>query len=99
MKHASLAFDWDSGNRDKCQKHGASIAEIEELFAGEPRVAPDLKHSDEEQRFIAVGRTGAGRPLFVAFTIRQIAAQACIRPVSARPMHQREIQHYEQGKG
>jgi uncharacterized DUF497 family protein len=25
-------FDWDSGNRDKCQKHGVSIAEIEALF-------------------------------------------------------------------
>jgi uncharacterized protein len=25
-------FDWDSGNRKKCQKHGVSIAEIESLF-------------------------------------------------------------------
>jgi hypothetical protein len=26
-------FDWDDGNRAKCQKHGVSIAEIEALFA------------------------------------------------------------------
>lgn len=25
-------FDWDAGNRDKCQKHGVSIPEIERLF-------------------------------------------------------------------
>ena len=25
-------FDWDDGNRDKCQKHGVSIGEIERLF-------------------------------------------------------------------
>jgi uncharacterized DUF497 family protein len=29
-------FDWDSGNRAKCQKHGVSIAEIESLFLGTP---------------------------------------------------------------
>ena len=27
-------FDWDRGNRAKCQKHGLSIALIESLFAG-----------------------------------------------------------------
>ena len=31
-------FDWDGGNRAKCQKHGVSIAEIEALFANNPRV-------------------------------------------------------------
>ncbi len=34
-------FDCDRGNRAKCQKHGVSIAEIEELFYDEPRIAPD----------------------------------------------------------
>ncbi len=54
-------FDWDSGNRAKCEKHGFSLAEIEALFAGAPRIAPDPKHSDGEDRMIAVGRTGTGR--------------------------------------
>jgi hypothetical protein len=26
---AIRGFDWDHGNRDKCQKHGMSIGEIE----------------------------------------------------------------------
>jgi uncharacterized DUF497 family protein len=52
-------FDWDEGNRSKCQKHGLSIAEIEAFFMRGPRVAPDPKHSADEVRFIAVGRTSA----------------------------------------
>ena len=63
-------FDWDGGNRAKCQKHGVSVAEIEALFMNAPRIAPDPKHSDDEDRLIAVGRTSAGLPMFVAFTIR-----------------------------
>jgi uncharacterized DUF497 family protein len=45
------AFDWDAGNRDKCQKHGVSLAEIESLFRGEPLVGPDASHSKVERRF------------------------------------------------
>jgi len=32
MKLTVAGFDWDSGNREKYQKHGASLAEIEALF-------------------------------------------------------------------
>lgn len=88
-------FDWDNGNRAKCQKHGVSIDEIEALLSGNPRVAPDLKHSMREDRLIAVGRTSAGRPLFVAFTIRKKGGSHFIRPVSARYMHAGEITAYE----
>ena len=87
-------FDWDDGNRAKCQKHGVSIAEIEALFMNAPRIAPDPKHSDDEDRMIAVGRTNAGRPVFVAFTIRT-KNRRLIRPVTARYMHAKEIAAYE----
>lgn len=88
-------FDWDDGNRSKCQKHGVSIAEIEALFERGPRVAPDPKHSRDEDRLIAAGKTGAGRALFVAFTMRNSAGRTPIRPVTARYMHEREIAAYE----
>ena len=42
MGVAADGFDWDAGNRDKCQKHGLSIAEIEAFFLKNPKVAPDL---------------------------------------------------------
>jgi uncharacterized protein len=53
-------FDWDEGNRAKCQKHGRSIAQIEALFARNPGIAPDHKHSADEDRLIAVGRITGG---------------------------------------
>jgi uncharacterized DUF497 family protein len=87
-------FDWEDGNRSKCQQH-VSIAEIEALFVHAPRVAPDPKHSADEDRLLAVGRTGTGKPLFVAFTMRTKEGRRLIRPVTARYMHAREIAAYE----
>mgnify|MGYP001458125205 CR=1 FL=1 len=91
-------FDWDVGNRMKCQKHGVSVGEIEALFTGRPRVAPDPKHSTQEDRFVAVGRTRVGRPLFVVFTIRTKGTHHVIRPVTARYMHDKEVKAYVKEK-
>jgi uncharacterized protein len=88
-------FEWDDANRSKCQKHGVSIEEIEAVFQGRLHVAPDPKHSDIEDRYIAIGRTGTGRPLFVIFAIRVRARERLIRPISARYMHAKEIRNYE----
>jgi uncharacterized DUF497 family protein len=88
-------FDWDAGNRWKCQRHGVSLEEIETLFSGEVKVAPDVPHSAREQRYIAVGRNAVGRPLFVAFTLRTSNGRRLIRPISARYMHAKEIARYD----
>ena len=88
-------FDWDASNRTRCQKHGVTIAEIETFLLDNPRVAPDLKHSIREERLLAVGRTPAGRALFVIFTIRYREGKALIWPLSARYMHRKEIESYE----
>ena len=88
-------FDWDEGNRTKCTKHGVALAEIEALFRSNLGVAPDLRHSRAEDRLIAVGRNTAGRPMFVAFTIRTREGHRLIRPISARYMHAREAKAYE----
>lgn len=89
-------FDWDEGNRAKCQKHGVSVMEIEDLFWRGPRVAPDPRRSMDEDRLIAVGRGNAGRYVFVAFTIRTKDQRRLIRPVTARYMHAKEIAAYEE---
>lgn len=89
-------FDWDEGNVAKCQKHGVSIEEIEAIFRGDPRVAPDVAHSKAEQRLIAVGRNDQGRPIFVAFVLRtKKNGGLFVRPVSARYMHPKEARRYE----
>ena len=84
-------FEWDTGNIAKCQKHGLSLEEIEAFFRSKIFVAPDLKHSGEEERFLAVGYSSDGKPMFVVFTIRS----NLIRPISARYMHKKEARNYE----
>jgi hypothetical protein len=92
-------FDWDHGNRSKCQKHGVSVAEIELLLQTTARFAPDLKHSASEMRLLAVGRDTSGRALFAAFTVRNRDDRWLVRPVSARYMHRKEIEGYEEEEG
>lgn len=87
-------FDWDEGNEAKCRKHGVSLAEIEVLLLTSPAIAPDVRHSADEDRFIAVGRNEAGRAMFVAFTIRARDGRRLLRPVSARYMHAEESERY-----
>ena len=91
-------FDWDSGNRAKCEKHGVSPGEIEALFRAAPAVYADPNHSWAEQRLRAIGWTEGGRALLVAFTLRVRDGATLIRPISARHMHQKEIRRYEQGR-
>ena len=86
-------FDWDDGNWPKCGKHGVSQAEIEQVLLGTPAVLPD-PHPDEP-RMRAIGKTAAGRYVFLAFTLRQLEGKTLLRPISARYMHQQEIDHYE----
>lgn len=90
------AFDWDDGNRAKCQKHGVSLTEIERFFRQELHLAPDRKHSHDEDRFLAVGRSSKGRPMFVVFTLREEEDTTLIRPISARYMHAREAKRYDE---
>jgi uncharacterized protein len=89
-------FDWDEANQAKCQKHGVSIAEIESLFGGSLVILPDHDHSQAERRFRAIGRTSVGRPVFVVFTERSRGQGMKIRPISARYMHRREANTYEE---
>lgn len=85
-------FDWDTGNRAKCEKHGVARTEVEEVF-------PDERHSaGSERRYLAIGRTRAGRHVFLAFTFRQRGGDLLIRPISARFMRTREIASYEEKK-
>jgi uncharacterized protein len=95
MERLRANFDWDDGNREKCQKHGVSVAEIEAFLGGTPRFAPDRKHSRTEERFLAVGRNSRGRAMFVVFTLRERHGELFIRPISARYMHRKETEGYE----
>ena len=89
----TAGFDWDNGNWPKCGKHGVTQTEIEEVLLNTPAVMPDPH--PEEPRMRAIGKTSAGRYVFLVFMVRQFNDQFFLRPISARFMHQKEIDHYE----
>lgn len=90
-----MRIDWDEGNWPKCGKHGVSKDEIEEVFANDPLVYPDVKHSGTEERCRAIGITNNGRYVFVVFTFRWKGDDRLERPLSARYMHRDEVEYYE----
>jgi uncharacterized DUF497 family protein len=96
LDFGQLGFDWDDGNSNKSlDKHGVSQQEAEQVFV-DPRVLVlvDEKHSGEEQRFHAYGRTALGRWLQVSFTLRR--NETLIRVISSRNMSRKERARYEQ---
>lgn len=86
-------FDWDEGNWPKCGKHGVSQEEVEQVLLGTPAVMADPY--SEEARMRAIGKTEAGRYVFLVFMLRKGEGQTRLRPISARYMHQKESDHYE----
>ena len=89
-------FDWDADNERKSEdKHQVSQAEIEQVFFNVPFVlASDVKHSQSERRFHALGQTTTGRLLHITFTLRFAGRKIC--PISARDMHRKERRVYEE---
>jgi len=87
-------FDWDEGNTRKNEKHGVSMAEAEQVFFNAPLlVLDDSRHSSEEPRFHALGKSDDTRLLHITFTVRHKGEK--IRVISARDMHRKERVIYE----
>jgi uncharacterized DUF497 family protein len=89
------AFDWDTANIKKLHKHKVSMPEVESVFHSEVLVLLDLKHSNQEIRYIAIGRGLSGRKLFVVFTNRIKNEEHSTRIISARYLHKKEEDRYE----
>jgi len=89
-------FQWDQGNdRKSVDKHGVSQSEAEQVFFNEPLlIVDDVKHLQSEPRFHALGVTVDGRELHITFTLRD--QETRIRIISARAMHRKERDRYEQ---
>ena len=91
------AFNWDKGNSNKCEKHGLRQRDIEQFFLqDEIYVAPDLKHSSLEERFLAIGKGLNNKYIIVVFTFRVIKQKKLLRPISARFMNKKEVKKYEE---
>nr|WP_295888193.1 BrnT family toxin [uncultured Devosia sp.] len=90
-----VGFQWDAGNdRKSADKHAVSQSEAEQVFLNEPLLlVADDRHSAEEPRFHALGKTDDARLLLIAFTLR--ADDTLIRIISARDMNRRERVSYD----
>jgi uncharacterized DUF497 family protein len=91
-----LGFDWDDGNRHKSlDRHAVTEAEAEQVFLDERLlVAEDVRHSQTEPRYHALGTNSDGRRLHVTFTLRRDGT--AIRIISARDMNRKERARYDQ---
>ena len=89
-------FDWDAGNeRKSLKKHAVSRFEAEQVFFNQPLlVLADQKHSQNESRYHALGKSNNVRLLHITFTLR--SDDTLIRVISARDMHRKERNIYEQ---
>ncbi len=93
-----MRFEWDP-SKDKINraKHGLSFEEAIELFRSGVDYLEiyDEEHSDEEDRFIAVGPITRG-VIVVAYTERD---DDVLRLLSARRATRKERQRYEEHQG
>lgn len=89
-------FEWDAGNSDKnWLRHEVRQAEAEQALLNAPLVMTlSLKSSTAEPRFVALGRTDAGRQLTIVFTVRGTR----VRVISARNMSKAERKVYAEAQ-
>jgi hypothetical protein len=90
-----VGFDWDDGNdRKSLDRHTVSSAVAEQVFSDRRLViTDDVRHSQGEARYQALGQTVDGRLLHVTFTLRN--NQTKIRVISARDANRKERPRYE----
>ncbi len=87
-------FEWDLGNIMKSElKHHITASEAESIFNDKGMIVFfDPKHSEDEDRYICIGKSNANRILFVSFTFRGIDL---VRIISSRIANKKERSIYE----
>ena len=88
-----MEFEWDPEKAvANAKKHGVEFSEAMTVFGDPLEVTiPDPDHSEDEQRFLSMGTSIAGRLLVVAYTERE----GRTRIISAREASAQERKSYE----
>ncbi len=89
-----MAYQWDPEKAEiNFRKHGVSFVEASTVFA-DPLAGSfhDPDHSDEEDRFLTVGRSASDRIIIVSHTYRGDN----VRIISARPAAPKEVRAHEE---
>lgn len=90
----NLTFEWDEAKANaNLRKHGVSFEEAKTVFTDPLSLTkPDPLHSEDEERYVDIGRSVEGRLLVVIYTERRSA----IRLISCRTATQVERRSYEE---
>jgi len=92
-------FDWDADKaRSNLKKHEVSFRLATSIFHDPLAITIfDDDHSQDEDRWISMGRAGNGQVLVVVHTSEEVgAAELHIRIISARRAEREEVRDYEQ---
>lgn len=84
-------FDWDEDNEWKPLAHGVVLDEVEEVFLNGPHI-----RRGREGRYLAYGLSDEGRLLLVVF---EYVTSTVVRPVTARPLNDRERRLFTRHRG
>jgi uncharacterized protein len=89
-----LNFEWDERKAAaNAKKHGVTFDEAKSVFVDErAKLIDDPDHSDEEDRFVLLGLSGALRMLLVCDCYR--VDDHVIRIISARKANPKESKSY-----
>jgi uncharacterized DUF497 family protein len=91
-------FDWDPNKaRTNLKKHGVSFRLATTVFRDPWTLTIyDDEHSEHEERWVTLGRTGNGQYLVVVHTLEWLSTtETKVRIISARKANRQEIHDYE----
>jgi len=88
-----VSYEWDPAKaRANFAKHGVRFADAVTVFEDDLALTMRDPSSDEEERWITLGRNGLARVTVVVYTWRKDN----VRLISARPATAREKSQYEE---
>ncbi len=92
--NGNILFEWNEGNIIKnVKKHSITNEESESIFFDINKIIyNDTPHSNNEIRYIILGKSKFGNMLFTVFTERNKK----IRIISTRTANKKEVNFYEE---
>ena len=90
-------FEWDPRKaKSNRRKYGVSFEEAATVFLDPDGLdGEDLEHSEVEARRLRLAKSGLGKILLIAYTIRRRNDEEITRIISARRASRKERKRYE----
>jgi uncharacterized protein len=89
-----VEYEWDDDKADaNLRKHGVDFADAALVLEDELALTSRDLYSENEERYVTIGRDPYGRLLVVVYTWRGES----LRLISAREANSRERRYYEKG--